>query len=169
MFGRVLRSEEWRPVAGYEGLYQVSSGGVVRSLRYDPPKAISVGKDRDGYPIVRLYRDGKRTTIALHRVVCRAFHGEPNILHNEAAHLDGDRTNARADNLKWASKCENHFHRKAHGTSPAGANHPRAKLTEENARKIRHSNAPRVTLAKRFGVSWQTVNDIQRGRRWRHL
>lgn len=158
--------EEWRPVLGYEGLYEVSNYGRVRSL-YRGGAILRPWANKDGYPLIALNRDGARKTYQLHRMVCRVFHGEPTLLHNEAAHLNGDRADASAANLKWVSKVENHSHKRLHGTHQAGEKHPRAKLTEANVIAIRHASQPYGILAARYGVSWRTISDIKCGKRWR--
>lgn len=84
----------------------------------------------------------------------------------EAAHRDGNRTNPRADNLKWVTKVENHFHMRAHGTHPSGERHGNAKLTAEQASEIRSSRVRSGKLALRYGVSSQQIRDIRAGRRW---
>jgi hypothetical protein len=164
-------AEEWRAVPGYEGLYEVSNLGCVRSLRFDPPRQIRTGPDKDGYPLVWLFRDGKRSGRYLHRIVCCVFHGDKrNALHKEVAHLDGCRTNARADNLKWASKVENHFHMREHGTHPAGDNHPQRKLSSADVATIRTRAAAGEKpyhLAREYGISGVHARNIVRGERWR--
>jgi hypothetical protein len=140
----------------------------VRSLRNGC--VMSPGGGADGYPIVSLYREGKRTGIAVHRLIALTFKPEGrNVLHCEVAHLDGDRTNARDSNLKWVSKVENHSHKRQHGTHQAGEKHPRARLTEASVLAIRRACVPYATLAARYGVSWHTISDIKRGKRWKEV
>lgn len=175
-------AEQWLPAVGYEGRYEVSNLGRVRSLaRIEStrigPRSIKGGflKSRpnvDGYPHVPLRIGGKLRLVTVHRLVCRAFHGEPTRLHNEVAHLDGNRANARADNLKWASKVENRNHRKLHGTECHGEQHASSKLTREAVEVIRaipKRCADLKALAKRYGVSWRTISSIRSGKGWRHL
>ncbi len=171
--GRVADGEEWRPVpiADLSDLYEISSLGRVWSFHTATPQIIAGGRDKDGYPIAMLYRDGVRRAVGVHRLVCEAFNGPPNILHCEAAHLDGNRGNPRADNLKWVSKGENHYHRRLHGTS-AGERHPGAKLTQGQASEIKRrarSGEGATSLAREFAISSTAVSDIRDGRRWRHL
>jgi hypothetical protein len=166
--------EEWRPLPDYEGLYEVSNLGRVRSLheRHKEPRLCFIGTDSCGYLTVGLNRAGKRTTRTVHRLVCRAFHGEqPNPLHNEVGHLDGNRTNARADNLKWVSKRENHSHRRLHGTAHIGSAHPRALLSEADVTKICQLLMVRSarSVADQFGVSSSAIEDIRSGKNWRHV
>jgi hypothetical protein len=161
-------SETWRPAAVCGDRYEVSSLGRLRSLYFKPPRLVTPFKDKDGYPVVALWRGRKRRTMNLHRLVGLTFHGtDQNALHNEVAHLDGDRANVRADNLKWVSKVENHFHMRAHGTHPAGENHPSAKLTAKQVAEILRRQGTGAELAARYGVSRGTVYDIWCGRRWR--
>lgn len=167
----ILASEAWKPIKGFEGRYAVSIYGEVYSFRRS--RRLKAYLDRDGYPRVTLLRDGAGTLVErklhprVHRLVAEAFHADKrNALHHEVAHLDGVRTNADADNLKWVSHVENHSHRRQHGTNQAGEKHPRARLTAANVIAIRHASIPYDHLAKRYGVSRHTISDIKRGRRW---
>ncbi len=167
-------TEVWLPLPDYEGLYEVSHLGRVRSLhkRFAAPRLCAQGDDGTGYRMVSLSRDGRRTAKTVHRLVCRAFHGEPNALQNEAAHLDGNKTNNRASNLKWSSKVENHYHKRFHGTHQAGERHPRAKLTEATARLALSRLAEGDTcqaIADSLGVSRSTIEDIRKRKKWRHI
>jgi hypothetical protein len=119
--------------------------------------------------VIRMFKFGKRTTTKLHIVVCRAFNGPPSLLHNEVAHLDGSRTNARADNLKWVSRVENHSHKRAHGTSQIGERHPRARLTETAVRSIRVDRRSAAEIGAAYGVSRHTIADVRQGKRWTHV
>jgi hypothetical protein len=162
--------EEWRAVAGFEEYYQVSNLGRVRSLRRMKPLVGSI--DSCGYHRVTLWTPHGQSTGKVHRLVCRAFHGPPNILHREVAHLDNDRLNNRAANLKWVSHAENIYHKRIHGTHGAGEKHPGAKLTNAEIDLMVAgflSGERSRAIAARFGVSWHTVNDIRSGRSWRHI
>ena len=99
--------EEWRPVVGYEGLYEVSNIGRVRSLdRYVKGKGksyflhkgrvLSPGIKTEGYLIVRL----QRRMFYVHRLVTEAFLPNPDNLP-EVNHKDEDKTNNRVENLEW--------------------------------------------------------------------
>ena len=158
-------NEIWMPIPGYEGRYEASSLGRIRSLR-SGGLVLKTPPDRDGYPHVSLRREGKLRVVHVHRLVAETFHGPSRPVHREVAHLDGNRANARADNLKWCSKVENHSHKRLHGTHQAGEKHPRAKLTNSDVIAIRASGERYADLAKRFGVSRHTISDIRRGRRW---
>ena len=163
--------EQWRPCPDFEEHYEVSSLGRVRSFARGAARILALKLDRTGYPLVNLNKSGKRHARTVHRLVCRAFHGEPFAPYREAAHINGDRTDARAENLKWVGKVQNHYHMRAHGTHLAGAKHPRAKLTEQEARDLLdlRGQVRASALGKRFGISANTVRAIWRGERWLHL
>jgi len=115
--------EEWRPIAGYEGLYEVSNLGQVRSLDVvkvlisrngNPYKKHFYGRvlkpgfnKATGYYNVSLYnQSGKGFPIVLHRVVAKAFLSNPNNLP-EVNHKDENKANNRADNLEWCTRVYN--------------------------------------------------------------
>lgn len=164
--------EEWRSIPGYEGRYEVSNEGGVRSL---PRPGVSGGPikccpNRDGYLQISLRQNGRLRVRTVHRLVALAFHGDKqSALHNEVAHLNGDRADNRAANLKWVSRSENISHKRLHGTWQAGENHPRAKLTEADVVRIRSSDETAKNLAASLGISAHTVADVRRGRLWAHV
>jgi hypothetical protein len=167
-----LPGEVWLPVAGYEGLYEVSNLGALRSRHSGEWVIVTGGTDPDGYPVAALYRDGKRKGIRLHRLVAEAFVPGRNILHREVAHLDNDRKNARADNLKWVSKRENRSHRKIHGTECQGERHPRAVLTDAQAAEIKgllSRGRGQSAIARLFGVEPHVVRGIAGKRTYKHV
>ena len=100
-------AEEWRDIEGYEGLYQVSNLGNVRSLR---TKAIMKTNITNwGYCQVCLRAHGERKNKAVHRLVAIAF--IPNSeSKDEVNHINGIKTDNRADNLEWVTRRENIRH-----------------------------------------------------------
>lgn len=158
--------EEWRAAPGFEGFYEVSDLGRVRSLYFSPPRMVSQWPDKDGYPCVTLGAR-KRRKQRVHRLVALAFHGRrQNVLHNEVAHLDGCRSNCRADNLKWVSRVENHSHKLRHGTHQVGELCPAAKLRVDQVARIKARYATSREIAEDYGISRHTVFDIWRGKTW---
>jgi hypothetical protein len=101
----------WVPVVGYEGLYEVSDEGEVRSAKTGRLKAL----DLKEYPVLHLFRNGKRTHLNLHTVVATAFHG-PCPQGLECRHLNGDSRDHRASNLCWGTPGENKRDSVAHRT-----------------------------------------------------
>lgn len=120
-----LDSEIWKDLPEWEGLYQVSSLGRVRSVPrtkrhksklgvwFEMPlkgRVLRPGTHEKGYKIVALSdlaTGRKPRTYRVHRLVCLAFHGEPEGDRCEAAHNNGIRDDNRATNLRWATKLEN--------------------------------------------------------------
>lgn len=106
-----MSEEEWRPVVGYEGFYEVSSLGRVRNIATGmgrtPGRILKPhGRGRYGHQAVDL-RDGKRTrAMALHRVVALAFIPNPRNLPL-VLHADDDVTNNRVSNLRWGTHKDN--------------------------------------------------------------
>ena len=92
--------EIWRPVIGYEGLYEVSSYGRVRSLKKN--KVIKFFL-KGGYPYCGLFSDGKQKNHQIHRLVAQAFIPNPDNLP-QVNHKDEDKTNNIVDNLEWCDR-----------------------------------------------------------------
>lgn len=106
-------NEIWLDVVGYEGLYQVSSLGVVKRIpsRNQPIGGVIKPIDNgNGYFGVGLCKDGLKKRTYIHRIVAIAFHKNTNG-KAEVNHIDGDRSNNKADNLEWVTRSENHKHR----------------------------------------------------------
>ena len=101
--------EEWRDIQGYEGLYQVSNMGRVKSLNYRNTGKEGILKrygDCHGYPIVGLYKDGKSKCYLVHRLVATAFCENPEG-YTEVNHINEDKADCRAENLEWCSRSYN--------------------------------------------------------------
>lgn len=94
----------WKDVVGYEGLYEVSDSGQVRSVRTG--EILRPWVNVKGYEIVSL-SNLIRTSSRVNRLVCEAFHGPAPDDKPNALHRDGDQSNNRADNLHWGSTSEN--------------------------------------------------------------
>jgi hypothetical protein len=168
--GSLCAEELWVPVSDLGCLYEVSSLGGFRSLRTGMP--VRSRTNPDGYPIITISIEGRRYTRKLHRLVASAFLGSGSVLHNEVAHLDGDRANPRADNLKWVSRVENCSHKGWHGTAQIGEQHPRARLTEAAVAEIRSYPKYKINvdaLAAKFGVTRYAIDDVRRGKNWRSV
>lgn len=181
-------TEEWRPVVGFEGRYEVSSFGRVRSTltRVQPDKGarwIAGGKartltlkpNRTGYLRAALYNgitEGHRRYL-VHHLVLEAFVG-PRPERMDGCHNDDDRTNNRIDNLKWGTPEQNWEDRKRNGRSfPAqGESHGMAKLTTEQVLAIRKRSEQGWTnpeIAQDTGLNYTNVWQIVTRRTWKHL
>lgn len=169
--------EVWRPVKGYEGRYEVSDQGRVRSffsdysrnIRRHLPRLLSSKTDRYGYRQVGFYDHGRRRCHTVHSLVLTAFIG-PRPDGFECAHWDGDPSNNVLPNLRWVLPAENAGDKHRHGTTMRGAYHPQAKLSEDNVRSIRslystgrHSQRE---LASFYDVSRWEIRSILSRRTW---
>ena len=104
--------EVWRPIAGYEGLYEVSNFGRVRRIfRYgrEHIRPCKPKITKDGYFETTLVKDCKPKHIRTHRLVAQAFCENPES-KPEVNHIDGDKLNNCADNLEWCTSSENQKH-----------------------------------------------------------
>lgn len=101
-----MQTEIWKPVKGYEGLYEVSNLGRVKSLKYGREKVLKPGDDNNGYLFVKLYKDGKRKHFKVHRLVAEAFLPNPEGLP-EVNHRDEVKTNNVVYNLEFCSRWYN--------------------------------------------------------------
>ena len=102
--------EQWKAVVGYEGLYEVSSHGNVRSIKRDIILKLVKNK-KTGYLNVTLCKDGKAKCFRIHRLVAIAF--IPNPDNKETVnHIDEDKTNNHVCNLEWNTHKENTRHSK---------------------------------------------------------
>lgn len=95
--------EEFRDIQEYEGLYQVSNLGRVKSLKYGKEKILKGGKDKQGYIYVILCKEGKKNNFRVHRLVCETFIPNPNN-YQCVNHKDEDKTNNNVNNLEWCNQ-----------------------------------------------------------------
>ena len=98
-----LANEQWRDIEGYDGAYQVSDLGRVRSLKFGKVRVLRISKNMKGYLFVNLHRDGKQKNVSVHRLVASAFIENDNILNDQVNHRNEDKTDNRASNLEWCT------------------------------------------------------------------
>lgn len=98
-------NEQWRPVEGYEGLYEVSNLGRIKSLNYNHTGVEKVLKPKNnkGYLRVDLRKDGKHKFFLVHRLVATAFLPNPEGFE-QVNHINEDKTNNCVDNIEWCSR-----------------------------------------------------------------
>jgi len=175
-------NEHWKEIPGWEGLYEVSDRGRIRSLRREvlmPHGKTQVwpGKVRKQcwngrYWHVSITRQGVRKTLLVHHAVAAAFIG-PRPSGRQVNHKDGNRVNNNAANLEYVTAAENTRHAYENGLSlpTAGESHGCAKLSERQVLEIIAARGKERAkyLAVEYGVSRGTISDIWRGRSWKHL
>lgn len=100
--------EKWKDIKGYEGLYQISNLGNVKSLKKKAGKStrserlIKTHFDKDGYVYATLCKNNKTHLATIHRLIAEAFIPNPNNLP-QINHKDEDKTNNSIDNLEWCT------------------------------------------------------------------
>jgi hypothetical protein len=174
-------SDIWKPIVGYEGFYEVSDRGHIRSLdryvkhwrggnRLYPGRILEPHQER--YLKVGLSKNGKSTTHRVHNLVMMAFVGAPPE-GMEVCHNDGINYNCELRNLRYGTHLENIEDRAKHGKTTRGKDITQSVLSEKDITIIRNSYRKReVTqreLANRFGVSQHTVWAILQRRTWAWL
>jgi hypothetical protein len=184
-FGMICEAEGcesvgWRDIPGYEGIYQVSADGFVRSLprmvknsRSDSSKlwrgkTLTPTIGGKGYATVMLRLNGQSKRLYVHRLVLLAFQGScPD--NWECRHLNGNRSDNRLANLAWGTKHENMADKRAHGTHMTGESCPASKLNLSDVIAIKRllvAGVPQSKVGERFGVTQTTISDINCGRTW---
>ncbi|MBR1146665.1 NUMOD4 domain-containing protein [Bradyrhizobium sp. AUGA SZCCT0431] len=186
-----MSHETWKDAVGYEGFYQISSKGRVRSAsrlinspwgvksrEYEGQiKKSYIGKH--GYVVTSFYIDGKMKLVKLHRLLAMAFIPNPEN-KPQVNHKNGVKHDNTLSNLEWATGKENMRHAIATGLKPSpkyagaldGEKCYRATTTGEIVLKIRaeYKNGATTTfLAAKYGLGLSAVVHMVHGRSWRHL
>lgn len=176
-------SEQWLPIPGYAGLYEVSDLGHIRSLprekmsRWGTAYRVEGGilkphTNERGYRVARL-TDGTGTkTVKVHRLVLLAFIGETPAGCTDTRHLNGDHGDNRLTNLTWGTHKSNMEDMVNHGTSPYGERSGRAILSSSGVagmRRLRGTGKTIKVLADEFGVSRSTASYAVNGKSWSRL
>ncbi len=174
-----MGQEVWKQVKDYEGYYEVSNLGRVKSCA----KRWSVGRKEETilkpahrpgeYDFVIFCVDKIKKQMTVHRLVALHFCDNPNN-YPVVNHLDSDIYNNKWDNLEWTTSSGNSIHGYEHGNriKPKGQLHPKCKLSNEVVIEIRkrRSNGETVSsLSKEFSISIAQVSRIVNGRRWSHI
>ena len=173
-----FNQEKWMPIVGWDGLYEISSAGRVRSNKrvgetsfgkraYGGNEVKPLSRP-NGYMVVNLTKSGMRKQILVHRAVLEAFLGAcPTGF--QACHNNGIRSDNRLENLRWDSVSNNHADKELHGTSQKGESNPAAKLNESAVAEIRASNESISSLSERLGVSRGCVEKVKYKATWKHV
>jgi hypothetical protein len=177
--------EAWKAIPGYEGRYEASCQGRIRSLVHNKNQCRNVlrktplilkqqrKKDIYEYYYVSLpfVQEGPKRHHYVHNLVLAAFVG-PRPEGHEGCHRNGKSWDNRLENLRWATPKENSADKAKHGTVLKGSQLKVAKLNEEKVREIRRlyeSGVGPTALAKKFGVYIRTIFFVVRREKWKHV
>ena len=177
----IIPKEEWKPVVGFEGFYEVSNHGRVKSIvRMSRTNSIHSGlrrmggiirkllKDTNGYQHVAITALGVRRLAMVHHLVLDAFVGtRPEGM--ECCHNNSNPSDNHLSNLRWDTHYNNNQDRKNRGMYLVGSKHHQAKLTKQDVLFIRNSDMTGVVLAKMHNIGRTQVSRIKRGESWKHL
>ena len=170
----------WKDIKGFEGIYQISDSGEVRSLpRYFKNhsklqflqgrilKPCICGK---GYYRVCLCKDGVVHEVYIHRLVAEHYINNTN---NCAVvnHIDGNKLNNKVDNLEWLTYSQNNQHAYDTSLKARGAGYYNSKLSEQDVREIL-INGKYTTyqnIANKYNVSKATVRDVLNRKTWKYI
>ena len=170
--------EIWKPISSLNNLYEVSNLGRVRSasgkhngkiLREYIKSPANIN-----YNCVEVHMNGKKSLKKVHRLVAEMFCDNPEN-YPIVIHLDNDRRNNKASNLKWGTLKMNsqQMIKEGRGNKSKGSDHYFSKLTEEQVIEIRKKYIPRKytleKLAKEYNVTYGLIGHVVRNKAWKHV
>jgi len=178
--------EFWKDIPTYEGYYQASSLGRIRSLSRDTTRSngrpfkitgrvLKPALNKDGYYKCALCVNKKLKSYRVHRLIAMAFHKSDYRQEGlEVNHIDGDKTNNELTNLELITHSENVQHSFDNGlqVSLKGSQVHNSKLKEEDIPKIRSMFANGFSsraIAKIYQMDKTVFLDIKNGRLWKHV
>lgn len=180
--------EIWKPIPEFEGLYEASSLGRIRTVR-----VLSLSIDSHGYPVVVLCKGNKSIRTLVHRLVAKAFFGIPVNNTQQVNHKNFIKSDNRRDNLEWVTPRENIKHARDAGRFKINVrkskippkpkcltNNPYrgdrskfAKITEQDVKEIRRLLGEDKLLPREigalFGIARSQVVRIGNRTRWAHV
>jgi len=171
--------ERWKDINGYEGLYQVSNLGNVRSFKVvghpqktlDIPHAIKKTTHNNGYDEVMLRKNHTRRLFLVHRLVLEAFIG-PCPANMEACHNNGIRTDNGAENLRWDTRRNNILDKRIHGTARIGEKNNKTPFITSQILEIREraqNGESFNSIARYYRVAGITISRIVKRKVWTHI
>lgn len=178
-----MKEEIWKDVVGYEGLYEVSNMGKVRSISRKVvdkngkritfnEKLKTLHTDDIGRVSTQLWKNNKMKNKRVHILVLEAFDG-PRPEGMEGCHNDGNPSNNKHNNLRWDTPINNAADKKIHGTYHFGETVNGSKLTESDVRAIKEildtQEWRQHEIANWFGVDQAIISRIHTGKIWGHI
>jgi len=166
-------NEIWKNIEGYNGDYQVSNLGRVKSYKYKAPRILKNVLNEYGYFRLNLSKNGKIKLYRVHRLVAETFLPNP---ENKPCinHKNGIKTDNRVENLEWCTYSENHIHAYKNGlmtvSDISGEKSGGSKLTNEKVNNIRQlynsGDHTQWDLANKYNVHQSTIERIVNKKTW---
>lgn len=166
----ILKTEIWKDIVGFEGLYEVSDLGRVKSYYKKIPIILKSKKDKYGYLTLSLCKNKQKKSFTIHRLVALSFISNPKN-KPQVNHKNGVKTHNPSVNLEWCNQSENQIHAVENNLQPVGEKHSNSILKSIdviNIRKLKNQKTIKE-IALEFNVWKATVRDIFRGATWKHL
>lgn len=168
-----LNQEQWAEIDGYDGKYQVSTFGRVKSFKNKKTIILKTYMSGKGYIYVDLCKNSIYTKTGVHRLVAKAFIDNLDNLP-EVNHEDGDKTNNHVSNLNWKDgKGQMKHARDVLGFNQDGENSHRAKMTESQVLEMislyNTGEYSFIKLSKKYNVHHGHLCSIYNGKFWKHL
>ena len=166
--------EVWKDIKDYEGIYQVSNFGNVKSLGNEfsrKERLLKLSPQSKGYLTVVLQKNSTRRMVLVHRLVAHYF--IPNIDNKpQVNHINGIKTDNRVENLEWVLHRENLDHAIKNNLVLKGEKNRNSKLKDVDVIKIHSLLQKGITtkeLSETYNVSYSTIDGIRTNRYWKHL
>jgi len=163
--------EEFRDIPGYEGLYQISNLGRVKSFHFKKETILIPIKST--YLMINLSKNKKIKTFLIHRLMMLTFNPDCNFEGAVVNHRNGIKTDNRLDNLEWCTQLQNIQHSRETGLNRnIGNTHHSSKLKEHQIPVIR--NLYKVlknyrTIGRLFKIDHTVIGDIINNKIWTHV
>lgn len=164
-----MTMETWKAVPGFEGLYEVSDHGNVKSF-WRGGRILKATKNYYGYKQVTLVNSCRKNfPIVVHRLVLMTFSGKKD--GKMALHNDGNKENNRLSNLRWGDHKDNYADTVLHGTAIMGEAHPWTRLSKEAVFEIRSDSgtAHKKRMMEKYGICEQHAALIMKRKVWKHI
>lgn len=162
--------ETWKPVVGWESLYEISTHGRLRSLITKLVRKLQT--DKDGYQTTHLHFKGNRSFVYVHRLILEAFVG-PCPLDQQACHNDGNSAHNQLNNLRWDTCSQNNLDKRKHGTAQIGERSGASRFFNEQVQTVRWlyeiTDLNQIQLACMLGTYQAVISNIIRYKTWSHL